>query len=170
MMKKFIKKWRKYTKNEREMWWEYNAKCTKLKCWNQWKRMFQIVRTIQTKKYLRIWRQSNTDSMQSIHRLLSFPTKSRWHFLKIISILRLYKNSFGRRRCKLIFDRLFKRNRSVILFVLLSSWRSLAQQRNIAAFNILTLLQKTDKTKKIKTLRRWQFVTRIQKKNRKKVQ
>merc|ERR1711933_692877 len=137
MMKKYLKKWRKYTINEREMWHEYNVKCTKLKCWNEWKRMYQIIQTIQTKKYLNIWRQSNRKSLDSIHKLLAFPTKSRWHFLKIISILRLYKNSFGHRQCKVIFDRLFRRNRSVILFVLLSSWRSLAQQKNIAAFNIL---------------------------------
>ena len=166
---KIMAKWAEYTENELQIGHNYYANVVKSKCLSEWRRMCRIMRTIKKRKYVKIWRQSNCESMTSIRKLLSFPTKSRWHFLRIVSVLRLYKNSFGKRRSALLFDRLFNRNRSVILFVFMSSWRSLAQQRNIAAFNILTILQKTDKMKKIQTLKRWQSVTKKERMKRMKL-
>merc|ERR1712048_605781 len=113
------------------------------------------VRAIQRRKYLNEWRQQNDDSLATMRKLLAHPSKSRWHFLKIISILRLAQKSIAKRRYKRLLNRFFDRNRSVILFVLMSSWRTLAAQQSIAAFNIIKIIEKNDKLKIMQTIAKW---------------
>merc|ERR1712048_89868 len=124
------------------------------------------VRAIQRRKYLNEWRQQNDDSLATMRKLLAHPSKSRWHFLKIISILRFAQKSIAKRRYKRLLNRFFYRNRSVILFVLMSSWRTLAAQQNIAAFNIIKIIEKNDKMKITQTIAKWHKWTKQRKMQR----
>merc|ERR1712176_1594443 len=149
-----------YAKNEIDIGYAYRERIVESKCLHEWRRMTSIVRMIQKRKYLNQWRRQNDICLNTICNLLNYPTKSRWHFLKIISTLRLTKKCISKRRYKLLLNRLFDRNRSVILFVLFSTWRSQANEQNIAAFKIVKILQKSDKIKITQSIQHWQYWTR----------
>ena len=102
-----------------------------------------------------------------IEKLLNYPTKSRYTFLKIISILRMSRITFNRKRYKSIMNKLFDIYGKIIVFVLFNTWRTLAQQKNVAAFKVIELIQTADKNDKFKYLRLWRMKTSLGRSRRK---
>ena len=161
-----MKQWMIYTENELKFSYEYRKQCVMNKCWNEWKRMFKNIQLIEKVRYLNLWRQKNGENITKIYKLLNFPTKSRYILLKIISILRMSRITFNRKRYKIILNKLFVKYGIIVLFVFLNTWRTLAQQKNIAAFKIIEIINVSDKNTTINYLRKWRIKTKFCRKKR----
>ena len=166
LKRKIITHWRIYTENEIKISYEYRDNYMMKKCMNQWKRMLKIIQLIKKKRYLRIWRNGKNENLLQVEKLLKFPTKSRWILLKIISILRMSRLSFDRKRYKIIMNKLFNKYGVIMVFVIFNTWRTLAQQKNVAAFKIMQLLKDSDTKIMIKTVRIWRIRTKQSKNTR----
>ena len=87
--------------------------------------------------------------------------------LSIVSTVRLSRSAYRRKRHNKIVKRLFSRYGVVIAFVLFSTWRTLAQQKNLAAFNLIKLLRRSDEKTKMRNLRIWCFNAKKRRADRK---
>ncbi len=157
--RRVMAQWREYAVNEVAVWREQRECAVVTLCWNRWRRMYGAICTVQRRRYLREWRECNVDHHRRARKVLSMPTRSRHRVLTLLSVVRLCRRSFGRRRSRLISKRLFSRHRLAIELVLFTTWRTMAQQQNMAAFRVIAVLQKGDRRERVWALRRWRAKT-----------
>ena len=166
VQRRVMAQWREYAENEVAVWREQRHCAVLTLCWNRWRRMYGAVCTVKRRRYLKLWRESNFEHHRRIRKLLTMPTRSRHRVLTLLSVVRLCRHSMGRRRSRLISKRLFSRHRLAIELVLFTTWRTMAQQQNMAAFRVIGVLQKCDRRESVWALRVWRAKTRERRANR----
>ena len=169
LKQKVMAQWRDYAENEVMVWKEQREFVVIRLCWNRWREMYGAICTVQRRRYLRLWRDSNLEHHRRIQKLLTMPTKSRHCVLTLISVLRLCRQSMSKKRSRIILNRLFSRHRLIVIFVLFTTWRTFAEQQNMAAFRVIEFLQNVDRTQRIRTIRIWRAKTRMNRVNRQRV-